>query len=611
MVRFWGVLAAAVAGFRAVAATVSVSADVAQVYVQDAFTLTVRVEGTQAEVSEVAFDKVGEAVMEGPSVQMFQNTSIVNGKVTQHISRTLSYRVTPQEAGELAFRRVSVRCGGETLSATGPVIRVIGAEAQDVLFVALSSSPESVLVDEPFDVTLAVTVRRLDAPNDGFDPFQVEPPGRLAIPYLDGVPPQGLTMPDLNALLQPLVSRRQFGFSINGIASRGTMSSFFGADPFSRSVAIAFDLPRENATWNGKAAWTYTLTARFTAQIEGTYTFGPASFKGGVITGIRRNGAQIDDIYAIAPAVSVRVTPPTLEGRPPSYAGVLGQSMAATSKLDAQTCRQGDLLQLTVDVSGQFNVAHLRPPALSSIPGMEERFRVYDDSVRSSAIPDGRRYAYTVRPLLAGTQEFPAIPLSYFDTEARAYKTVATEPIPLRVEAVAEFDPASIIRSASARDSAEGLLSVHSDATVPAGITVTLGTLRPLAPTPAFWLAIFALPLGTLAVAGCVALAGKLPAVRRRVRRIKALSRATAEVRHAATAAELWQAVQGYFRDRYGVAAETLSPDDMARLVPAAIAPSLLAVLQPIFDRQYRRDATSVTDADRAAIEHALTMAKG
>jgi len=263
-------------------------------------------------------------------------------------------------------------------------------------------------------------------------------------------------------------------------------------------------------------------------------------------------------------------------------------------------------LQLTLDVSGRFNVAHLRAPALSTIPGMGERFRVHDDSVRRSAIPDGRRFTYTVRPLVAGTQEFPAIPVSFFDTVSRTYATVYTDPIPLRVEAVAQFDPASIISGEASMGSTEATLRIHSDSTIPAGITVTLGSPYPLRPTFGFWLALTVLPLGIAIVSLLIGVSVRFPVVRRKVRYYRAYSSAVAALRQATTAAEAWRAVQGYFQDRYAVSAESLSPDDIRRLVPADAAESLLAVLQPLFDRQYHRDAAGITATDRAAIERAL-----
>jgi hypothetical protein len=65
--------------------------------------------------------------------------------------------------------------------------------------------------------------------------------------------------------------------------------------------------------------------------------------------------------------------------------------------------------------------------------------------VSADTLPNGKRFKYRVRPTREGTLEFPPIRLAYYDTAARAYRTVATAPVPIQARAttqIATADPA-------------------------------------------------------------------------------------------------------------------------------------------------------------------------
>jgi len=58
----------------------------------------------------------------------------------------------------------------------------------------------------------------------------------------------------------------------------------------------------------------------------------------------------------------------------------------------------------------------------------------------------GRRdYLYKIRPTRAGTFEFPPVRLAFYDTNTRSYRTVATEPVPVKAQATAELTQDQII----------------------------------------------------------------------------------------------------------------------------------------------------------------------
>ena len=80
-------------------------------------------------------------------------------------------------------------------------------------------------------------------------------------------------------------------------------------------------------------------------------------------------------------------------------------------------------------MTGPVSVSNLRAPLLNLQPGLTRDFRIYDDNVSVDTLPNGKRFKYRVRPTREGTLEFPPIKLAYYDTVARAYKTVTTDPV--------------------------------------------------------------------------------------------------------------------------------------------------------------------------------------
>jgi hypothetical protein len=586
------------------APTLEVTADRNHVYLHESFLLSVRVEEADEDVGEARFDASGDATFEslGSSSQSHYFVQSVNGRTTRHerLARVLTYRVTPKSIGAFTVRRVSVTVRGQAVQSRGPTVQVIGVEPQPYVRVELTASRDAVLVDEPFDITLAVTAKRLPPPNDMHDPFGPSPPPKLEIPYLAQPVPKGLRGPETQTVLEPLLAgtRDPFGFSINGVTLRDDFFGMpFGFGAMNGPTVARFKLRREEAQLDGAAAWRYTLIVSYSPEREGTFSFGPGQLKGQVITGVQPGGVPaLRDVFVVGPAVTVRVTEPPMEGRPATFVGTLGTGLVAKAQLDAQTCKQGDPLQLTLDLTGAISLANLRAPVLSLVPEIAQSFRIYDDAVRSEAIDGGRRFVYTARPLSAGTIEFPPIPVSFYDTLLRAYRTVATDPIPLRVEAVAQFDPASIIGTSPEAPEMTTSIRVESARTTPAAITVASdGAVAPgrLGPMLAAWL------LPGPALAGFSLVVRWIVRHRRRWarerRRRLAARRAVRRLRRARTAAEAFRAAAGFFVDRFDATEAGFSPLDAEEILrnhqyPDDDVAQFSAILQPLFDQSFRPD---------------------
>ena len=448
-----------------------------------------------------------------------------------------------------------------------------GIEKQDTVIAAVTASSTSVLVEEPFTVTLSVAVAELPDPfAESNEPLHPNLLPQLSADFLEiRQDTPGLKGPDLNQILNGLIdqSGRQPGFAINNYQTRdmGGFGNLFDNDPF-RPRPIRFRLAPKRITINGKKYREYTLSLDYTPTKEGEFTFGPLSFKGTVITGVSADRqALTKEVYTIGPAVTVRVVPPPDEGRPECFIGSVGKALKAAAAFDATVCKVGDPLTLTLEVTGPISVSNMRTPLLNLQPELAKDFRIYDDNVTADTLPNGKRFKYRVRPTREGTLEFPPIRLAYYDTAARAYQTVTTAPIPIQARATTQIATAAGDDPAAASD----VLGTPARP-LAAGITLSPQGPREASLVPSRRL-LFTLLLAGPALCLLAALlapaAALLAAWRAHRRHSGALHRARAALRRASTADLAARAVRSYLAERLDVAGSALTPADAAALLRA------------------------------------------
>mgnify|MGYP000945608351 CR=1 FL=1 len=304
-------------------------------------------------------------------------------------------------------------------------------------------------------------------------------------------------------------------------------------------------------------------------------------------------------------AVTVRVVPPPDEGRPEWFVGTVGKGLRATAAFDATTCKVGDPLTLTLELTGKISTSNLRTPILNLQPELSKDFRIYDDNVTAETLPDGKRFKYRVRPTREGTLEFPAIKIAYYDTERRAYDTVSTPPIPIQARATTQIATAAEPGAGAATGVLEG-----QTRPLPSGLTLSEQGFRsdPLLPPPRVMRPLlFAGPALGLIAALLAPAAALLRSARGYRRRSGALHRARFALRQAATPDLAARAVRAYLADRLDVPGRALTPAEATALLrqrrvdeePAAACCALLARLD---EAMYRPDATG----SLAEIVHAL-----
>ena len=598
--------------------TLNVTASRPNIYLGESFNLTIEVNGADRGIDTPDLSALPPSDIQflGQHSNSRSSISIVNGRMTRESfeGRVFSYQIKPRAEGLFKAGPIRVTAAGKACTAPAIVVQVKGVEQQDTVVAAVTASSTSVLVEEPFTVTLSVAIAELPDPYaETNEPLHPNLLPQLSADFLEiRQDAQGLKGPDLNQILNGLIdqSGRQPSFAINDYQTRDMGSGFgrlFGDnDPF-RPRPIRFRLTPKKATLNAKKYREYSLSLDFTPTKEGEFTFGPLSFKGSVLTGVTADRQAITkDIYTIGPAVTVRVVPPPDEGRPEGFIGSVGKDMKATAAFDTTVCKVGDPLTLTLEVTGAISISNLRTPILNLQPDLTKDFRIYDDNVSADTLPDGKRFKYRVRPTREGTLEFPPIKLAYYDTAARAYTTIATAPVPIQAHATTQI--ATATDHDNGADPMTGTLDSRTSPRTD-GITLDSQGAQPDSLLPSQRLTLFLLLAGPalcLLAALSSPLTACLRALRTYRRRSGALSRAQGALRQTALPERAARAIRDYLADRLTVTGNALTPAEtelllLQRQVPSDAAAACRALLAQLDEAMYRPDAaTPIPDVIRA-----------
>lgn len=434
--------------FSAAAVSIETGVDPSDLYEGESVTLTLRIsdfaDGMEPDLSRIPAANV---TLLGQRDESQSSITIINGqrKMIRFSGRLFQYRVTPERTGTFNLGPIGVAADGKTLtSVTGPAVTVRAIPAQDSVLAEIALSKSQVIIDEPFKVTLRIRVRRLSGAYADISPLPQQAPPSLDIPYLSMGDDSGLDHENIQDRLNSILVSDGDAFFINNFTVGN--SPFGGL--FGQSLQARFRPHRKPVTYNGIPYYEYTLPLEYTPRREGTFHFGPVIFKGQIFTYVTPAGeGRTEKIYAIGEAAEVRVTAPPTEGRPDTYIGAIGTNLVVSAALDAQTCFVGDPLMLTIDIGGNVRLDGITAPRLAGQKTLQRDFKIYEDTVQRESEDNRLRYRFTIRPARAGTFEFPPVAVSYYDSATSAYRTVYTEPIPIRANAVTEVQGDIVINT--------------------------------------------------------------------------------------------------------------------------------------------------------------------
>ena len=253
--------------------------------------------------------------------------------------------------------------------------------------------------------------------------------------------------------------------------------------------------------------------------------------------------------------LNVRSTP--ANGRPKSFYGAVGSGYGISASLDRDEVEAGEAVNLTVNVNGPGNLKPTSDLKLPSLPG----FKVYDVASSAGTVPNnGELKSYkifktVIVPVSSGTYTVPALSWSYFDPAAKAYRTIRTKPLEIKVTPSTKADTgfdfgAQTDLGSGFRQLGQDIRYLKSDlARDDVTFLAKLANLNIVS----YLFAALLLAAGVFALLDKQTLAGR-----------RALARARAQLKNAWTEEAVADALSAYIHVRYGVHTASLPLRDIS-----------------------------------------------
>lgn len=547
----------------ALAADVSIEISSREVWVGMPFRVTISIRNGQDYETPAMPEVEGVRFIGPPSPSTNSMTQIVNGRMTQSRTVTLSWQAVADAVGEYVIPPISVIADGEE-NKTRP-LRFIASKSEtgDLLFVELDADRDTYYLGESIDLTLQIWLR----------------------PYRDRELDVSLGKQDMWRVVDKRASNWDvFADSLDSATVREAM--------------------RQDGEGNTRAYFVYEIAHRFTPQQAGQLGLSDVSI---VVNYPERLQSQRDffggrslSVASSRPLVAsvgdstVQILNPPVEGRPDFYAGAVGRfDMAASAKPTEVSV--GDPITITLQVidrtRGGAPLDLLQPPPLDRVPELVEDFKIPDDPLAGVVTGSVKTFTQTVRARHDQIEEIPSIPFAAFDPRREEYVVMRSDPIPITVNPVASVSMAEVVEAeqtapAAATELTEsvgGLLANYTDVDDLLAVQeVTIS--RPLA------ILVLGLPplayLTTLVVSRRIRrLRGDTSFARRRKARTQALDR----IRRAAAgdpdkrAERTGAAVRDYVADKCGLGAGAVtSPEVIERLEADGVGADLVKEVQSL-----------------------------
>jgi hypothetical protein len=177
--------------------------------------------------------------------------------------------------------------------------------------------------------------------------------------------------------------------------------------------------------------------------------------------------------------VTIKVSELPADGKPQDFTGAVG-SFTLSSKIDKASLSTDDVATLTLKVSGSGNLKLFDAPKLNLPNGLDQYEPNILDTItgRSTTISGEKIITYTVAPRKSGDYTIPPITLSWYDPKSGSYKSASSQPIKLHVT-----PGKGVLTAVKGRGVTEDIV----DGPV-------LNAARPLVLAPGYW-AMYSVPL--------------------------------------------------------------------------------------------------------------------
>ena len=353
----------------------------------------------------------------GPYTSQSSSTSFVNGKRTSSFQMTYTYTLLASKEGSFTIPPATIKVDGEQYTSNG----------------------------------VRITVRPADEPAQANANRQSHTAGTTASQQHESQ-----TISSENIFMRTLVSKTKVheqeailltyklyfaGVDVAQLTNNTRLPEFKG---FLKQELEMSEIQTELEHYNGRNYQTAVLyrTLLF-PQRSGDIVIDPAQFEALLRV---QNRAQVrsifDDFFNSYTTVTKALQSPGITinvsalpaGKPLGFCGGVGQ-FNISSSISSTELQANEAVTLTVTIQGAGNMKLLKTPAVD----WPEGFEVYDPkvtnnfSVTTSGVSGTKTIEYLAIPRAGGVYTIPAIQFAYYDTQADAYRSLATPEYTLNI----------------------------------------------------------------------------------------------------------------------------------------------------------------------------------
>ena len=348
----------------------------------------------------------------GPYTSQSSSTSFVNGKRTSSFTMSYTYTLVASKEGSFTISPATIKVGGETYTSNGVRITVLPPDQPSNANVASQQHNAN---------NTSTTSQQREANN--------ATEGNIFIRTL-------VSKTKVHEQEAILLSYKLYfaGVDVAQFTNNTRLPEFKG---FLKQELEMGEIQTELEHYNGRNYQTAILyrTLLF-PQRSGDIHIEPAQFEAVLRV---QNRAQVRSIFddffgsyttVAKPLASSGVTIHVSElptGKPTGFSGGVGQ-FNISSKISSTDLQANEAVTLTITIQGTGNMKLLKTPAID----WPEGFEVYDPKVTNNfktttaGLSGTKTIEYLAIPRAGGTYTIPAIPFSYYDTQADTYKMLTT-----------------------------------------------------------------------------------------------------------------------------------------------------------------------------------------
>jgi hypothetical protein len=377
-------------------------------------------------------------VVSGPTNSSFQSN--INGQVSQRI--TISYYLQPKKTGQLLVEGATVVLNGKPMTSKPKVVRVLDKEMADQQPNANNTDPFGNLLNDPFFAQPPVV--QVVPKEDEFSDAMILRPNESAPEKIK----KNLfikVVTDKNTCYEgePITATYKVFTRLDINANVTKRPSFSG---FS-----AYDLEEPNQPFTieeieGKKykSWVLRKVQLYPLQ-SGKLTLEPVEVDCKIRFAKGEQMANTYDPYSDnnftnvqyvlkSPAINITALPLPQQGKPQNFGGAVG-SFTISATTNETTPGKDDAIKLRVHITGSGNFSMVQAPVVQWPAKTEAYEPTESENLVKSVMPitGDKIFEYVFVPHQAGPYTVPTVSFSYFDVGAKAYKTIATQPVTFTV----------------------------------------------------------------------------------------------------------------------------------------------------------------------------------